>query len=222
MINPTNNNPIEYKNVKFFDTFLTFENENYPYSDIAFIVFRDSIERMNGIKTQEMVTLYFTFTDDTESFFLENSFTIDLSFSPLIPILSNKKIKLISNIYEFLSNVTFKQRLNRYLHFIKKDGFLDINGYKLMNNGNILNEKDKFEVNFNEAIQNDLVEYRVRWHSLKRTSFDPYTFIIYKKKKTIFKFLGLSFNDSVQFRTDINNDVIEFLLNRLISKKRLV
>lgn len=221
LFEPTDEKPLIYNDLKLYGSYLE-TDRRLKYEDVIFVIFKSSSESMNGVRTSEEIKFILCFKEDWEVFDPLDPYILDLSYKPTFAGFSNKTFEILTFIYNYISIRTFQSRLERSLYFIKRDGYLEKGGLRILIDGSVNDKNDKKVADIIEAYDKNLISYGDFWSGLKSSAYDPYTFSIYLNSQPTFRFFGLDFNKKVQFMTLANKDVFDFLLARLIETKSLL
>jgi len=218
---PTDERPLILSDLKLYGSYIECI-ERFSYNDVAAIQYEAMSQSTNLVPMESRVNSFIYFCRQEDMFEIEEwDGVMRMYQKKLFGLIGKKKLELINFIIAYVRNRTFNNRLLKYVRFIEENGFLELGNYKFHVNGDIYNEKDKFELNLIEAHENDLIEYGSEW-SGQITTADPYTFIVYKSGKPLVKFAGMSMRSKISFYNVINQDVIDVLIINLLKNKKMI
>ncbi len=223
LFEPKDDKPIIINECKFYESYLdVFTDAECSYDDIKWIIFSNKEESLNGIRTKKDIFFRFyvsLFGNDGEHL----GGQIDLSYQKGPTLVKDKTYETLKFLYQYLAARTFNSRLNWELGNLKEDGTVNIGNYLLDNLGNILDDDNNIICNFIESFNKGLVEYGSKiWSSHSYSSYDPYTIKIYKTKSTKVKLFGIDFNSNIKINNVSNKDVVDFLLNTLLTNGKIL
>jgi len=218
---PTDERPLVFSDLKLYGSYIECI-EKFSYNDIVAIQYEAMAQSTNLVPMESQVNSAIYFSRQEDLFPTEGwDAVMDMRQKKLFGLFGKKKLEIINFIIAYVRNRTFNNRLLKHVKFIEENGFLELGNHKFHVNGDIYNEKDKFELNLIEAYENDLIEYGSEWWG-KITTFDPYTFIVYKSGKPLVKFAGMSMRSKISFYNIINQDVIDVLIMNLLKNKKMI
>jgi hypothetical protein len=218
---PTDKRPLILSDLKLYGSYIECI-QRFSYDDIAAIQYETSSNSSYGIPIDSKIKSSIYFSRAENIFQIEEwDMVMQLNHQKTIGIIGKKTFELINYAIAYLRNRTFNNRLYKYVEFIQNNGFIELDDYKLHTNGDIFNSKDEFEINLIEAYEKNLIEYGSEW-SGKYNTIDPYSFIIYKTGKPTVKFLGMSLRNNISFYNTFNQDVIDVIINNLLTTKKML
>lgn len=217
---PTDEQPLILNELELYDSYFIWCSKKYTYEDIGVIFYKNSIERVNGFKTRESIFSWVIIPKYKDRLSEEEDIPISMNYKPLLPILGDKKTEQIKFMVEFMRKKSFISRYERFKKEAEATGQYIIGGFGLRSNGDLILE-DGVHANIVEACKNNLVEYGESWEGLKSSSRDPYTLIIYKSHKPIFKIFEIDLNTKIEIQTLANKDINDLVLKNIITKGSL-
>jgi hypothetical protein len=193
------------------------DDEKYPYDELALILFTGNSKSINGVSLNHKIqmTLFFSdkehfsypFPSEDEFYNATAKFEYERGLIPTNAIIGKK----LEFIYEYLSNKTFENRINKYFLSLKKYGkFTVFRDYFVFNDNGDLYENGKFIGNFKERYEKDKLINGLSYGGYSNKTTDPF---IYGFEKGT-KYLGL-ISDNFEFRNIINRDIMSILFNNL-------
>jgi hypothetical protein len=215
---PTNAKPFIYDNdCIFYSNHFIVDGEQYNYNDIVAIIYEANEKRVNGVRTsgKAEATFYFTKSNTTILDFDSPDmgvFCLNLQ-KGIIP--NKSKIDKFNFVINFLTNISFQNRLNRYLNFLRKDGFYIFGSLKFHDNGDIF-QNDVFQGNIRKAFKEEKLIFGDSFNSYKIKQVDPYVFGIIKGSKLF----GL-LNDVFELRNCFNKDIFDLLAKNCIKNGKM-
>jgi hypothetical protein len=224
---PTDVSPFVYKDIEsgtpmyFYNSFVDIEPERYYYKDLKFIVYSSKKQVVNGFTTVHKVVSVLYFLKDERCFFPDGEDDFDqfimLDFQKGILPIKNNVVHRLDFIVSYLKEITFEQRLKRYIWFFTKDGSITIfEEVKFTNNGDIF-DKGKRIGNIIQAQRQGNFFYGNNFTAIKNSYADPYTFGIYLSNG----FLGLG-KKSWSINMCIDKDIFDYLLPKLFQNGNFV
>lgn len=215
---PTNAKPFYYDNdCIFYSNHFVVDGEQYNYNEIVGIIYEANERRMNGVRTSGKAEAIFYFTKSNDTILDFDSpdmgtFSLNLQ-KGIIP--SRSKTDNFNFVIEFLTNISFQNRLNRYLNFLRKDGFYIFGSLKFNDNGDVF-QNNIFQGNIRKAYKEEKLIMGDSFNSYKISQVDPYRFGIIKGSK----FFGLA-QDIFEVRNCFNKDVFDLLVKNCIRNGKM-
>lgn len=215
---PTDAKPYYYDNdCVFYSNHFIVDGEQYNYNEIVAIIYEANERYMNGVRTsgKAEASFYFTKSNDTILDFDSPDmgiFSLDLQ-KGIIP--SRSKTDNFNFVVEFLTNISFQNRLNRYLNFLKKDDFFVFGSFKFHDNGDIYSD-NVFQGNIRKAFKEEKLIFGDSFSTYKHRQVDPYRFGIIKGSK----FFGLA-HDIFEIRNAFNKDIFDILVKNCIRNGKM-
>ena len=213
---PSDENPLIYdKDCIFYKKHLIVDGLKLEYKDLAIICHKSESKYVNGINITKKADAEYFFDKTNTSFFKDcyGSFVMDIK-KGLLPI-NNHLIKQFDYIHQFLSEISFENRLYRTKHFIEKDGFLSISNVQFHNNGDIYCGND-FQGNIKKAFEDGKLIWGDKYGGYKHKISDPYSFKIIKGSS----FLGF-LEDSFSYSNFFNKDIFDLLVTNCIKTGKM-
>src|SRR5690606_14852496 len=133
-------NPQKLKKVLFYSDHLIYKNQHIKYTDIDAISTKHSRKTTNSIHTE--IDIYFRI--NYSNFESQEGSYIDLSYSS--EILGWRKREITNIVINYLKDMTFTNRLQKYLIEVRANGYFTYLNGKVYNNGDIFS-KDRFIAN---------------------------------------------------------------------------
>ena len=118
----------------------------------------------------------------------------------------------------YITRRTLLNRLYRTMSFLEHNDYLPIGDYKVKNNGDILDLRDKFQVNFRSALDSGNVYFNADYHSQMSNDHFPVIYFIYPNGKPLIKIFG----KEIVLENNLNKDVNDFLLSRLLENDEIL
>ena len=206
---PTDFKPYYYDNdCVFYSKHFIVDGEKYDYDEIVGIIYEADERYMNGIRTsgKAEANFYFTKSNDTILDFDSPDMSI-FSLNLQRGILPNRsKTDNFNFVVEFLTNISFQNRLNRYLNFLKKDGYFIFGSLKFYDNGDIYTS-DVLQGNIRKAFKEDKLIFGDSFSTYKHRQVNPYRFGIIKGSK----YFGLA-HDIFEIKNCFNKDIFDLLV----------
>lgn len=215
---PTEENPFVLGVYKIYKNHIEEPQKKFQINDIRAILFEEHSEKMNGVKTKEVINCEILIQGYGQ--FWE----IDFSVKPLLAMARSKEVEKVIFIKEYLAKRTFSVRLKNYIDGYEENRCFPFAGtnYGVRKNGDIIDQNGNTVANILIKLQEGLVEYKnTKWGNYKINSFDPYTMTIYKSAKPKFKLFGLDFNNKIEIKMSINQDLNDYILSKIFDKKSI-
>ena len=215
---PTNVKPFYYDNdCIFYSNHFVVDGEQYNYSEIVGIIYEANERRMNGVRTSGKAEAIFYFTKSNDTILDFDSpdmgtFSLNLQ-KGIIP--SRSKTDNFNFVIEFLTNISFQNRLNRYLNFLRRDGFFVFGSLKFQDNGDVF-QNNVFQGNIRKAYREEKLIFGDFFSTYKHSHVDPYRFGIIKGNK----FFGLA-HDIFELRNCFNKDIFDLLAENCIHNGKM-
>jgi hypothetical protein len=210
---PTDFNPYYYDNdCVFYSKHFIVDGEKYDYDEIVGIIYEADERYMNGIRTsgKAEANFYFTKSNDTILDFDSpdmSTFSLNLQRG-IIP--NRNKTDNFNFVVEFLTNISFQNRLSRYLNFLKKDGYFIFGSFKFYDNGDIYTS-DVLQGNIRKAFKEEKLIFGDSFSTYKHSQVNPYRFGIIKGSK----YFGLA-HDIFEIKNCFNKDIFDLLVKNCI------
>jgi hypothetical protein len=210
---PSDQKPYFYDNdCIFYSNHFIVDGEEYKYNEIVGIIYIANENYMNGVRTSGKAEAHFYFTKSNITILDDSSqdlgiFTLNLQ-KGILPSKSNY-------VVEFLTNISFQNRLNRYLDFLKKDGCFVFGSFKFHDNGDIYSN-NILQGNIRKAFKEEKLIFRDSFRTYKHSQEDPYRFGIIKGSK----FFGLA-HDIFEIRNVFNKDIFDLLVKNCIKNGKM-
>ena len=222
---PTNDKPIELNNLKFYNTYLMHYSKRIEYTSIISIFYRATSSSYNVVvnETDNELKLYLDLPVSENNFPLEkreSDEVISTSAGSFMGMGSSKKLREKFNfINNYLKEVTFKSRYNRYKNQLNNSGYFYYpRGFKIFSNGDIL-KKEKIVANIVEAKNKNLLDYGNSLFSSftgRVQLFDPFSLIIWPSQNSGRFLLG----NKVSLEILHDKDVFDTILNDIINSAK--
>jgi len=196
MVIPTDDHPIVVdEELMLFSTHLTNRELRVPYSDIVSITYKAESSTFNFVLTSMLVHFVIGLRNGQKIGRSKNS-----------TIIRGRTIKMIQNAYAFLQQVTFRQRLDAYLHKLGDQGYIDIGNVRVFANGDI--QRGDLRLNLSRARKNKVfgIGTSGRW-GLSRSS-DPDEVLVGETGTSVL-------SKRIVFALGYDKDVFKFLLDWL-------
>ena len=143
-----------FGNVKFVHKCNT-----YRVGDITALVALSSTYTLNFVPSH------------TSGFFVTLANGTNLRYWGQSVVLKTEKINNLNTAFNFLSKITFSQRVNQYLRQIKDQGFFQYHDYFIYDNGDIKYKNDT--INIAEAALQNYVQFGSKVSSLYNSYYTP-------------------------------------------------
>ena len=215
---PTDIRPYYYDNdCIFYSNHFIVDEIQYNYNEIVGVIYEANERTMNGVRTSGKVEVHFYFTKSNDTILDFDSpdmstFSLNLQ-KGILP--SRSKIDNFNFVVEFLTNISFQNRLNRYLSFFKKDGYCVYGSFKFHDNGDIYSN-NVFQGNIRKAFKDEKLIFGDSFSTYKQRIVDPYRFGIIKGSK----FFGLA-HDIFEIRNCFDKDIFDLLVKNCIRNGKM-
>lgn len=192
MNNNTENLNVETQYSKFGTESFEYLNQKFKYTQIESLIFIPIGKSLIFIIRVEVAdkSYYITVANDTPT------------FEPVI--VSEVELQKFKIVYTHIKNITFPDRLFIRVQQTMKDGYFENDGYKLLEDGNIVENKS------NTIIANILSAEKVEWNLQEC--------IIFPKKKGFSLFKANVAPVIIPVRSDI--DAHHYLFNFLLHQRK--
>ena len=214
---PTAEKSFEVSGVQFYDTYLINGSTKVMFDQIGSISFWSSRQTYNGILSDTESNLKLFIDLNPNSFEQidhdKNRSVIEMDVSTGLFSSGNKKDReKITFLYQFLTNVTFENRIIRYINAIRRNGYFEYpSSVRIFNNGDI--EKKGKRGNIGQAIKDGLLVYGNYKLSGRNSYSDPFHFAIYETGGVKIALAGFELADKLSFGVHYDKDVFDALLN---------
>lgn len=221
IFNPTDSKPLTYNQLSLYGSYIHCI-EKFSYDDVVSIFYEAESKSVNGIPSAATAKAKIKFSRSNSPLEVENfDVVMRLQGMKAFGLIGKKSIEKVNHIVSYLRKRTFHNRANNYLKFLTQNGYIPLGGYRINNNGDVFSENEKFELNLIEANKKNLIEYGQVWRG-RRTTSNPYIFIVYKNATPKMKFAGISLRSNISFSTKDNKDVIDSLISKLLRDKKFI
>lgn len=222
-INPTDYNPYVYdSSCVLYANYMIVDNLKLNYRDLTVITQERRVSYTNGVKITDNAVSEYIFYDSEVALLGkdldEKGFeTFGMSYKKgLIPFGNNKNRDRYESVHNFLSSVSFEERLNKHIYFLKRDGYFNIVDTFFHNNGDIFTE-GKFIGNIQKAnLDNKLIFGENYGGRVNRIS-NPYALGFIHDSKL----LGFS-EDKTVLNNVINKDIVDLLITNCIKTGKMI
>lgn len=213
--------PVIIDECEFYEEFVLMAGKSYNYKELTAIMFNHNKDTINGITKLENIILVCIFYESSDQLFdtADEATHIDevtFTYNGNMFLKSKEKKDKIIFIYDLLARTSFEMRLDKYLFFLKRDGYFLIGNIKFHNNGDIY-EDDKFQGNIQKAFLENKLINGVKFTTYKSGYQNPYIFAIVKGRKMM-GFL----EDRFEFYNQFNKDVFDFLVAKCIQTGSMI
>lgn len=215
---PTDTKPYYYDNdCIFYSNHFIVDGEKYNYSEIVGIVYKANERYVNGVRTSGKAEAIFYFTKSNETILDFDSpdlgtFSMNLQ-KGIIP--NRSKTDNFNFALEFLTKISFQNRLNRYLYFLRKDGCFVYGTLKFQDNGDIFSD-NVLHGNIRKAFREEKLIFGDSFRTYKHSQENPYRFGIIKGSK----FFGLA-HDIFEIENCFNKDIFDLLVKNCIKNGKM-
>jgi len=208
---PTFEKPLIIKGLNAYPDRLEFENRIILLSNIEVIQFQASTLTYNFSTTSTLkLIIHGAFQNDKkfDKVVLASSFEKSIVGYEL----SKKESEQIMFLSNYISSVTFENRLNTYIDLLDGQGLFQYGGYFFYKNGDVLKSLNKVILNLKIENANQTIRLGSSWAGMKSSNDNPYEFVILSGLPRV-RILGMETGNKLKIMTDKNHDVFLTLMH---------